>query len=639
MPSFLSFGTAKSPHTLFEIRLENDFIVFRGSQHESAGQLLKGTLVLCLAHPLKIEDIHLRLTGTLSLGWTDSKITSTGLSNHPVNKTSIIYSHRWAPFAGVGSPDPVSSNTLATQTKGTVLQAGNYEWPFELMLPGDMTESIEGLREAAITYKLKATIARGLLSSDSHVYKRLRIIRTLDPSALEFLHAMSVENIWPNKVEYSIVSPQKAVVFGSTIPLETRFTPLLKGIEIGEVTVKLIESHDVSVKTNAHSHKEHKKERELMVWSVPMTREEHWQDMIENTGQEGWVMTTALALPKKLGKCVQDVNTYGIKVRHKLKLVVTLKNPDGHMSELRATLPLTIFISPNMPLDEDGNLVQQGPGSPTSTTEAVGAIAPPGYGEHILDQLYDEAEASGLQTPHHQSGMSTPSFGHSRAGSSDNLAAMLHGGVPPGALVTRLQNLNLDASRRSNSYGSLNGLAASGNHLGGNSPRLPADSGTHPSPPFTAPISRTNSHEHDEGLSRAPSPEHIEISLEELSKVPSYQTAVKTPVRSQSYDELFMLPNYQTATSAPSSPVTGHIEAFSGHVATHSESLETIDELPQEPSTGSRDGTGSSPARRPGARRRQTHMGFSFMHTHHHFPTDSEERRRVLLMQARERVA
>jgi len=46
-------------------RLENDFIVFRGHEHESAAQLLKGTVVLCLPTPLKVEDVHLRLTGTL----------------------------------------------------------------------------------------------------------------------------------------------------------------------------------------------------------------------------------------------------------------------------------------------------------------------------------------------------------------------------------------------------------------------------------------------------------------------------------------------------------------------------------------------------------------------------------------------
>ncbi|MBE3044416.1 hypothetical protein IMZ48_17980 [Candidatus Bathyarchaeota archaeon] len=48
-------------------RLDNDFLVFRGNQHESAGQTLKGHVVLCLSSALKIEEIHLRLTGTLRL--------------------------------------------------------------------------------------------------------------------------------------------------------------------------------------------------------------------------------------------------------------------------------------------------------------------------------------------------------------------------------------------------------------------------------------------------------------------------------------------------------------------------------------------------------------------------------------------
>jgi hypothetical protein len=53
-------------------RLENDFIVFRGNEHEASGQLLKGTLVLCLASSLKLEDIHLKLIGTAHYAYVAS---------------------------------------------------------------------------------------------------------------------------------------------------------------------------------------------------------------------------------------------------------------------------------------------------------------------------------------------------------------------------------------------------------------------------------------------------------------------------------------------------------------------------------------------------------------------------------------
>lgn len=234
----------------------------------------------------------------------------------------MFHNHLWPPFVG-------------GKGKTVTLEKGNYEWPFEVELPGNFCESVEGMPEASITYHLKATVARGKLAYDLHAKKRLRVIRTLESSALEFLHAMSVENIWPNKVEYSIVVPQKAVIFGTSIPLETRFTPLLKGLEIGDITCKLMETHEILLTTpQGVQIREHKREREVKQWTLSVNRDDHWNDLIEDSGQEGWVLSSQLDLPKKLGQCMQDTNVHGIKIRHKLKLVVALHNPDGHVSEV-----------------------------------------------------------------------------------------------------------------------------------------------------------------------------------------------------------------------------------------------------------------------------------------------------------------
>ena len=65
----------------------------------------------------------------------------------------------------------------------------NYEWPFDLVIPGDSPESVEGLPDSWVVYRFKADIGRSFLK-DLHVRKPLRIIRTLDPSALELAHAM-----------------------------------------------------------------------------------------------------------------------------------------------------------------------------------------------------------------------------------------------------------------------------------------------------------------------------------------------------------------------------------------------------------------------------------------------------------------
>ncbi|EMR64812.1 putative arrestin domain-containing protein [Eutypa lata UCREL1] len=328
MPSFNPFTSVagRNACTLFEIRLENDFIVFRGNEHEATGQILKGCVVLCLREALKVEDVHLRLTGNCRLAWVEAKQTPTGVHNQKVDRTTCILRHDWPPFVGDAAHH---HNTLAP---------GNYEWPFEFTLAGDTSESVEGLYQTGITYLIKATVSRGKLAKNLHAFKRLRIIRTLEPAALEFNHAMSVENIWPNKIEYSVVIPQKAIVFGTSIPLEMRFSPLLKGLEMGMITAKLIEIQELSVSSFTGASKSHKHERDVMTWTFEVDREQHWQDNIEETGQEGWALNKELPLPKKLTKCIQDCTAQGIKIRHKVKLTVALKNPDGHVSEVRFIL-------------------------------------------------------------------------------------------------------------------------------------------------------------------------------------------------------------------------------------------------------------------------------------------------------------
>ncbi|KHO01720.1 arrestin domain-containing protein [Metarhizium album ARSEF 1941] len=536
MPSFKPFAsvTGRNSYSLFDIRLDQDFIVFRGNDHESSGQLLKGVVVLCISSPLRIEDVHLRLVGTLRFS-----STSPGVSSQRVDKSTTILDHRWQPFVG-------------THGKSMSLAAGNYEYPFEFMLPGDTAESVEGIPEASIAYRLKATVGRGKLAYDLHAYKHLRIIRTLDPGALEFLHAMSVENIWPNKVDYSIVIPQKAVVFGGTINMELRFTPLLKGLELGAVTVKMIEVRDCWLPTSTGlGAREHRTEREVATWRFEVNREEHWHDMIEDTGQEGWALVKQLPLPKRLRQCIQDLNHHGIKVRHKIRLTVALKNPDGHISELRATLPVSIFISPNIPFDEQGNLLSQNQGGSAPTTENV-LSAPPGYGEHVLDQLYEDVDISGFHSPAVQSGVSSPFYAQSRSGSAENLASLAHHPPPiaPAALSSMLVDVSLNASQRNRSCTSIHSHPPSG--------RTSPTPGHHGSAPRSEPpsqnLTRSNS---EEDRSCRKSTEHVEMDpaeFAELNRVPSYATAVRTPAWPRTQPAAGLVPDYETALHAPRTP-------------------------------------------------------------------------------------
>lgn len=77
---------------------------------------------------------------------------------------------------------------------------------------------------------------------------------------------------------------------------------------------------------------------------------------------------------------------------------------------------------------------------------SLSAMAPPGYAEHRLDQLYNDVDPSGFQTPAGlASGLATPSGAISRTASVDNLASMNDSdfnNLAANTLRSRLNNLN-----------------------------------------------------------------------------------------------------------------------------------------------------------------------------------------------------
>lgn len=230
-----------------------------------------------------------------------------------------------------------------------------------------------------------------------------------------------------------------------------------------------------------------------------------------------------------------------------------------------------------------------------------GAIAPPGYGEHLLDQLYDEMDMSGFQTPAIQSGVSSPFYIQSRAGSQENLAALINGApFTPSALSSRLADVSLDPTERNTAF---NATSL------GSAPRTE---------PASTALTRSNSGEDDQHHSpsgrqsgRASgrhSPEnniHIDESeFAVLNKVPSYSTAVRSPVVARSQAETYNLPDYQTALNTSRTPPAADA---------HPDPLRTTV-------------TDLSDARSPGRMRRQ-------------LSEDMASNRRIHLIQARGQVA
>ncbi|KAJ5984072.1 HECT-type ubiquitin ligase-interacting protein creD [Penicillium waksmanii] len=531
--SFFSGGGSASNAKYFDIRLNDDYIVFRGNEHESASAHLKGTLVLCLSEPLAIKHLRLHLTGMSRVCWhLPSSSTAGGRKSW---RERVFYEKTWQ-FRDAG------------KGKTEILAAGNYEYPFDVILEGSMPESVEGLSETWVMYRFKAEIGRKY-AKDIVARKPLRIIRTLDPSALELSHAMSVDNIWPNKIEYSISTPTKAVVFGTSIRVDFKLIPLLKGLRIGQTTSQLIESHDLTLNPEDSDsiRNTYKITRTIMTDEHELGDES--LEIIDEVA-EGYQFTRFLDMPQTLTRCLQDTDTKGIKIRHKMKFRIQLHNPDGHISELRATLPVSIYISPHIAIDENNNIRDSTPQQARRAADEVVQQAPPLYGEHQFDQLYSQVDPNGYRTPGPGSGGAGTPFGPlSRNISAENLASMnalTNTDISASALHTRLTNLNANSPSPNEPHDSPTENHPNSRQLNvhfsdyfGSAP----NSGSHT--PASPELSRRPSDDGDNeaissGMATPFHPQYAEV--ETLSRVPSYSTAVRAavgPCDSQ-------LPGYET---------------------------------------------------------------------------------------------
>ena len=126
-----------------------------------------------LFDPVDFPGRATNLPGLLSSWHLPSSTTAGGRKPY---KEKVFFEKEWK-FRDAG------------KGKTEILPADNYEFPFDVILGGSLPESVEGLHDTWITYRFKAEIGRKY-ARDIVIRKPVRIVRTLDPSALELAHAM-----------------------------------------------------------------------------------------------------------------------------------------------------------------------------------------------------------------------------------------------------------------------------------------------------------------------------------------------------------------------------------------------------------------------------------------------------------------
>ncbi|KAL2865206.1 arrestin family protein [Aspergillus lucknowensis] len=352
-----------------DVELDQEDVVFQGSEDEAIGVYLGGRLAFRFKEPTAITHIRLHLSGVRRV----SAPTRAGWIR--TSRESEFYKRTWE-FHD------------ASQTAPEILPVRHHKYPFSAVLEGTLPESIEGFRDASITYFFKVEIGRKH-GKDVSYRKPLRIIRIPKLQAVD----TTLEEVWANKIAYQVHIPSKAVAFGTAIDVNYGFVPLLKDLKIDRIETQLSElreftlnEDDLVLARNSDSTR--------ILSSDRYTIDEGAQDPTRPKG--GCQFSHSIPLPQSLRQCVQDTDTMGIRVKHKLRIYVRMQNPDGHYSELRIAVPVSIYLSPSYRV-WDGCFTGEAP-PPALIASGDGEEAPPAYGQHEMDRIYEgRDEGAGTQ--------------------------------------------------------------------------------------------------------------------------------------------------------------------------------------------------------------------------------------------------
>src|SRR5271156_5089842 len=82
----------------FLLRLDENYIVFRGNEHESASAHLTGTLVFCVTEPLAIKHVRLTLSGLSRISYVRPLHLLYILLHGPVLRIGPSTRHRLSSF-------------------------------------------------------------------------------------------------------------------------------------------------------------------------------------------------------------------------------------------------------------------------------------------------------------------------------------------------------------------------------------------------------------------------------------------------------------------------------------------------------------------------------------------------------------
>ncbi|ORX79112.1 hypothetical protein K493DRAFT_362724 [Basidiobolus meristosporus CBS 931.73] len=295
-----------------EIRLPENHLILHGRPSESAGCVLRGSLVLNLPSSQRIKKISLNFSGRVRLSWPEGQCDFVQRT-HSVRRT--VVDHTWT--------------FLDATKKSKSLSSGQHVYDFELPLSGDIPETVR-TEHGAIEYELIAHVERPKFYSNYSASRDVLIKRQVPSTATELMQSVVIADHWEEKLAYEFFVPCKAFGEGESITVSYRLRPLVEGLQVQRVSCALKEYvRYESSDSSAHRINSHQ------ICFDEDTQPRKIAELIEKE--------TTVIVPKALEMIQYDCETDLIQIRHKLKAQIEVVESDGTVTKILAAIPILII--------------------------------------------------------------------------------------------------------------------------------------------------------------------------------------------------------------------------------------------------------------------------------------------------------
>ncbi|CAO3633629.1 unnamed protein product [Cunninghamella blakesleeana] len=377
---------------MLSIHVENETIFFNGNQEESAGTQLNGYVELYLTEPTRFKKLTLQFTGTLRLHWEEEKENKKSIvANKKVHRfKKVILQKEWQFI------DNPKWRRTTTQLESHM----KHRYPFQMIIPGNTSESMNAHPYGSLTYELKATAIKQLsLSSPSsnHITTCLpiHILRIQPRNELFDLinddgedgNTLQLSNTWEQLINYHIQLNKKIYHRGEPIQINFTFHPLTQGLKIRHLSCFLKEY--TTIKLNQQQQQQDYTQNKI----ISLVR----NNKFPCRGRNEWKHVETLIIPRSPQNSQLDLSHPYLEIEHKVKFTIHFVQMYGQSSQLHLTIPIKLYNESS--LSSMTNINHNQLSTMPSQIRSLSLVDLPRYEDACLSRPYDPEHWLTTTTP------------------------------------------------------------------------------------------------------------------------------------------------------------------------------------------------------------------------------------------------